>query len=148
MIHRILYRLLSQSANIANKVGVRIYQDRAPQKTTGDYIVITRVSASPEYHLTAESDCAVDIIQLAYVSTSRAAAEAGFNLIRNRISGYRGDVTYLADDGTYATGNISECTCVRGALTVEMAGDASDKYRFLCSSDYQIFSSQSVPTLT
>lgn len=146
MIYRILYSLLHGSADIRNRVGARIYPERVPAGVEGECIVVSHVSSEVENHLQNESDCAIPTIQLDFYSNTVTTAESGYQLIRNLLSGFRGDVVHLGSDGEEETTHISGCNLIGPGMLEEEPADGSDQWIFSYSADFQIFHSQSVPT--
>lgn len=147
MIYRILYRLLNDAEGIRNRVGTKIFAENAPQQTRGEVIVLNRISETPDYHLAGESDCARSVVQVDFYAADPVAGEIGYQLIRNRLSGYSGEVSYLSD-GAEATTRIHESRILRTNTLTDEPADASDKWVHRVSADFEIFWQQSVPTLT
>ena len=144
MIHRIVGKFLRDSQAISTRVGTRIYFERVPQKAPGgERLVISKISGERFYTLENESDATNAIVEVACYADSTTAAESLFQLVRNRLSGYYGNVTYLSD-GEEATTWISS-TIVRDGIDVTDPDDASDQWRFGYSADFSIFYTQAVP---
>lgn len=146
MIYRILYSLLNGSPDIRNRVGSRIYPERVPAGVAGECIVISHISSEVESHLLNESDCAIPTMQIDFYSNSTSKAHSGYQLIRNLLSGYSGDVAHLSDDGGEETTHISSCNLISPGMLEEEPADGSDQWIYSYSADFQIFHSQSVPT--
>jgi len=156
MIYRLLYKLLHDSDDIRNRVGSRIFAENAPaprldaykRPIPEEYIVLRNFSGSADYHLEAETDCANPTVQIDCHATPATAAESLYQLVRNRLSGFSGVVDVLGEGGTEEEMTVHECRIIRPGMTVESPRDASDQWSYNHSADFEIYHSQSVPTLT
>lgn len=155
MIYRLIAKLLYESAAIRDRVHTRIHFERAPQHRPGEpigtieeRIVIGGLGGSADYHLLAECDSANPVIEVACTSDSSTKANSLYELVRNRLSGYRGTVEVLDDLGIMQEIDVHEITIVRLGMLVEQPADASDQAPYRCSGDFSVFHEQSVPTLT
>lgn len=146
MIHRILGKLLHDSAAVRDRVGERIYFEHAPAKTQGECIIIRHVSASANDHLSNESACAQPMVQIDFYADSSVRAHSGYEAVRNLLSGYSGEATFLGDDGDEETTRIYGCNLIRPGALVSEPRDASDRWRYRYSADFEVFHTQSVPT--
>jgi hypothetical protein len=85
---------LANSPNIVNVVEDRIYPEGdVPQGIRKDRIVIGEVAASPDMRLAGESGSGETILDIDFWSSGergRLQAKIGGELIRKRLSGYRG----------------------------------------------------------
>lgn len=151
MIYRILYSLLHESANIRDKVGTRIWAENAPAgeppKKDEPYLVLKNFSGSAESHMAGESDCAMPMIQIDCHDKTANLAEQLYQRVRNRVSGFRGTVDVVDDDSIPTTVAIHEIKLLRPGMTIESPQDASDRWSYNHSADFDVFHEQSVPTL-
>lgn len=153
MIHSIIGKFLHDSDAIRNRVsgpdGARIWPEHAPQvtkKKTGEHIVISDLGGDTLNTLENESEAANSVVQVACYSDSTTKAWSLWQLVRNRLSGYYGDVTYL-EDGEEATTWIS-ATVIRKAMDVTDPDDSSDTWKYGYSADFNVFYHQTVPDHT
>ena len=133
---------LLASDNVTNQVANRCYPDGlVPQGESRDRIVLTEISFAPDMYLGGESGYGETVLQIDFWTdgqNKRAQAKLGGEVIRNRLSGYRGP---LNDSMTAAC-----CELVRGPEVVAMSPtDGSASQRFRCSSDYRIRHTTTVP---
>lgn len=127
---------------IVNKVSNRIYPNKIPQEIkSGICIVLNRISGNHEYDLSNELGIRRFIYQLDIygdIDTRPAEVEATNELIRLRMSGYRGQ---LNDDvfchGLFLQGDDEEA---------ERPVDASDIWQFRQGFDFEIHVTAAVPT--
>jgi hypothetical protein len=155
VIYQLLYDLMHGSAAIENRVATRIYPENAPHmdpqsplSQRGACIIIRLITGQPEYSLTAETDCAHTIVQIDCYDSDPRKANSLFELVRNRLSGYRGTVSVLDDDGEAQSIDVREMTFNRTGQTSEEPRDASDRWTRRRWAELEVFHSQSVPTLT
>lgn len=147
MIHRIVGKFLKDSAAIRNRVGSRIYLERVPQDApAGERLVISKISGERFYTLDNEADATNAIMEVACYADDPTRAESLWDLVRNRLSGYHGEVTYLSN-GSDATTWISS-TIIRDGMDVTDPNDASDKWKFGYSGDFSIYYHHAVPDHT
>ena len=102
-------------------------------------ISIRRVGGDPEYNLIGEEDCVHTVISVEVRSVTWQDANDLMELIRQRISGFRGTMSEVLVHG---------CTRVTDVLDTRMEpSDSSDNYTTLLVTDYRIAWSQaSTPT--
>lgn len=132
---------LAASANIANLVADKLYPLQAPQKAALPYIVLDKVSDSPEYELQGESGKSRLVAQVeCYGRTYYEASEVAA-AVRNRLSGYGPG---LLDDTVYC----SKATIVRDNELVEPREEGSDEQTHRVSMDYEIVYGRTVPDFT
>lgn len=148
MIYRLLYKLLHDAAEVRNIVGASIFAEHAPDSHRGPCIILRAISGEAHYHFGGESDCANPTVQIDCYGASSTAAHKLYQWVRNAISGYRGSVDVLDDAGSLSPIVVSEISILRPGALVEEPRDASDKWAYRWSADFQVFHSQSVPTLT
>ncbi len=134
---------LAGSTAIVNDVGDNIYPEVIPQKVQYEKaIVINDISATPEYALRGEVGLHTSRIQIDYWTngtSGKYAANFGAELIRNRLSGYRGQF----GTGCYGTSRMLENNSLAASPF-----DASDMHRRRVSMDFEIIHSADVPTFT
>lgn len=147
MIHRIVGKFLKDSAAIRNRVGSRIYFERVPQDAaSGERLVISKISGERQYSLENEIGATNAVMEVACYADDPTRAESLWDLVRNRLSGYHGNVTYLSG-GEDATTWISS-TIIRDGMDVTDPNDASDKWKFGYSGDFSIYYHHAVPDHT
>lgn len=136
---------LQTSEDINEAFGDRIFPDVVPQKTAYPYINLSDVSGSVPYSLAGEVGTHESIITVDVWTDGtgrRAAAERLGELVRNMLSGYRGQ---LGESGQMCYG----CTLQR-PLQI-LASDplpGSDQHRRRASMDFSIHHPAAVPTFT
>lgn len=148
MIYRILYKLLHDSEEVRNRVGTRIFAENAPESTQGACIILRNLSGRAESGLDGETDCAMPTLQLDCYDDSATKAESLFQRVRNRLSGYRGTVEVLDIDNAVTDIDVHEITLLRPGMFIEEPRDASDRWSYRYSGDFEVYHEQSVPTLT
>jgi hypothetical protein len=135
---------LETSTNIANEFGERIYADTAPQNAVYPFILLSDLSAQPEYYLEGEVGTHTSQIQVDVwtdgTGGKQKANELG-ELVRNRLSGYRG--TIGGEEGAYGTIRM-----IRNDSTAPPPLEGSSEHRRRVSMDFEIIHSADVPTLT
>lgn len=133
---------LEASTAIANEFGERIYADVAPQNVAYPFILLSDLSAQPEYALSGEASAHTSQIQVDVwtdgTGGKQKANELG-ELVRNRLSGYRGTI------GSGAYGTIRQ---IRSDTTAPPPLEGSDQHRRRVSIDYEVIHSADVPTFT
>lgn len=133
---------LAGSAAIANDVGANIFPEAIPQGVQFDNaIVINDLSHSPEYALRGEAGVHTSRIQIDYWTNSgrKYQANNGAELIRKRLSGYRGQF----GTGCYGTSRMLGDNSLAAAPI-----DGSDSRPRRVSMDFEIIHSADVPTFT
>lgn len=145
MIYQLLYKLLHDGAAIRNRVGTRIVARRAPADTPGEYIVLNIVGGTAHNHLSNEAGIGERVIQVSYFADSASAAQSGIELVRLRLSGFKGDVEILDP-----AGDLREYTVQANLITsndfASEPQNASDKWSHQSTADFQVFFEQDVPT--
>lgn len=133
---------LEASSNIANEFGERIYADVAPQSVTYPFILLSDLSGQPEYALDGEVGTHISQIQVDVwtdgTGGKQKANELG-ELVRNRLSGYRGTI----GDGAYGTIRM-----IRNDTTAPPPLEGSSEHRRRVSMDFEVIHSADVPTFT
>lgn len=147
MTYRLIRKLLYDSPAVRSRVATRIFAENAPEKTIGECIIIRNLSGSAEMHMQGETDCAMPMVQIDCYAESPLRAESLWQLVRNRLSGYSGSVDLLDSEGTEQTVVVSEFALRRPGMFIDEPRDSSDKWSYRYSADFEVFHSQSVPTL-
>ncbi len=134
---------LAGSANIVNDVGDNIFAGVIPQGLVYDKaIIINDLTNGPEMYLGGEAGIHTSHIQIDYWTDGTggaATANAGGELIRNRLSGYRGQ---------FGTGCYGTSRMIRNDSVAAPPFDGSDTHRRRVSMDFEIIHSADVPTFT
>ena len=135
---------LKLSAAIVDAFSDRIYPEIIPQekRDAACAIVINDLSNDPEYSLAGEVGTHTSVIQVDVWTDGKGgrgrANELG-ELVRNRLSGYR---------GTFGTGVYGTSHMIRNNTVAAPPLDGSDIHRRRVSMDFEIIHTASVPTLT
>jgi hypothetical protein len=148
MTYRLIFVLLYESPNVRDRVATRIFAENAPEGTQGECIIVRNLSGSAEMHMQGETDCAMPTIQIDCYAESALRAESLWQLVRNRLSGYSGSVSVLDSEGIEQAVVVSEFALRRPGHIIDEPHDGSDKWTYRYSGDFEVFHSQSVPTLT
>lgn len=123
-----LRAFLLADAGIAAVVGTRVYPIKIPQGVNAASIVYTRISGAGDYHMAGPSGLAMPRYQLDSWAPTADAATALANLIKDRISGFR---------GVMGTGPIA--VTVQGAFLLDEREDYDDTPKLhRMSRDYAI----------
>lgn len=135
---------LKGSTNIVSAFSDRIYPEVIPQdqRDAECAMVINDLSNEPEYYLGGEAGLHTSVIQVDVWTDGkggRARANELGELVRNRLSGYR---------GTFGTGVYGTSRMIRNNTVAAPPIDGSDTHRRRVSMDFEIIHSASVPTLT
>lgn len=139
MIEKDLKTFFDGSAAITDIVAGRIYAGHVPQGVKGAVIVLRNQSPEHFYTLTNEADATRAVVQIdCYGKTATQADNLG-EVVRNRLSGYRG----TAGDVT-----IQGAIILRDNAFTEEPEDKSDQWIHRRSLDFSIIFGQTVPTHT
>ncbi len=133
---------LAGSAAILDVFSDRMYPDTAPQGVQHPWINISDLSAEPEYSLEGEVGTHTTVIQVDVWTDGkgkRAEAQRLRELIRNRLSGYRGQF----GEGCYGTSRL-----IRDNVVTSPPVNGSDTHRYRVSMDFEIIHSADVPDFT
>ena len=126
------------NADINNKVSNRVFPSHLPQGTPIPALVLQTINRTHEYHLTNELGISPQMIQIDVYAATRPEVEEIAELIRDRLSGYRGSLN--AD--TFCHGARIE----RNTPIDTPPADASDRWLSRQSMDFQLHITSSVPT--
>jgi len=134
---------LKGSIAIADAFGPHIYPEVVPQGLKPEqFILINIVSAQPEYALSGEVGTHTTIVQVDVWTDGRGgrtrANELG-ELVRNRLSGYRGQ---------FGSGAFGTAEQIRLDSVAQTPGDGSGNFPRRVSIDYKVTHAAAVPTLT
>lgn len=139
MIERDLRTYLANSPTIRHEADGGIWPGSSPSGRRGRRLIVRRISGNRQYSLTNEVGITEHIVQIdAYGESPSVAAEL-FQLVRNRLSGYRG---VIGDGFIQGTRIIAE------RLLREPPEDKSDKWIHRYSADFAMFYGEAVPTHT
>ncbi len=134
---------LAGSTAILNDVGDNIYPEVIPQGVEYEKaIVINDISNEPEYYLRGEVGKHTSQIQIDYWTDGQGGkqtANAGEELIRNRLNGYKGQL---------GTGCYGSCRMIHNNSLSAPPFDGSDTNRRRVSMDFEIIHSATVPTFS
>ena len=148
MIERIVRTHLLDDDDIRNVVGQRVFANYLPIDSKGPAILLRRVSSNREQTHAGEPAVVESIVQVdSYERTASYCWEL-FELIRNRLNGYSGDVTWLGTGGSQITTTIGHAWILRENALTDSPRDASDRWVERISADFTISHSQTVPTHT
>lgn len=142
---------LIASTAIVNEFSDRVFDSTIPQALRDDLrrnrelypcIVLSDISAEPEYYLGGESGKHTSQVQIDVWTDGtdgpQKCKELG-ELVRNRLSGYRGQ---------FGTGCWGTSRMIRNNTVAAPPIDGSDTHRRRNSMDFEVIHSADVPTLT
>lgn len=147
MIEQAIRDLLRDTAAIRNRVdkGANfpgIYASTVPDKHRGECIVVVDVTSEDAIHLGGEVGNRVTILQTTVFAENSSKAYSLAELIRLRISGFRG----IAGDQDPVT--IQSCLIQPGGGSdQEEPMDSSDRWTCSYTRDYAVRFVTSIPTL-
>jgi hypothetical protein len=133
---------LRDSPNCYDVFGERIYDSRLPQGLVGDALVINIVSQQPEYYLGGEVGLHMSQVQIDVWSNGERGAAGANELaekVRNRLSGYRGDM---------GDGFCNHARIIRYDSTAPEPIDGSNLHRRRVSMDFEITHTADVPSFS
>lgn len=91
-----LYQRLVTSTAVSALVGNRIEPSMSSESTAAPRVVYTRLSGTPEMYLGGESGLGYYLIQYDVLANTYAKMNECAEAIRNRLSGFRGEITINA----------------------------------------------------
>lgn len=138
MIERDARKFLKDSAAVRNAVS-GCYCGHAEASASEKFIVLRDTSSVREYTLSNEAGLTQKTLQVDCYAETAHEAEEIFQVVRNRLSGYRGE---FGDGEVESVMIISE-----GALPTEPE-DGSDNWRHRYYADFSMRYRESVPTHT
>jgi hypothetical protein len=134
---------LTNKQDIHAIVEGKVYANRAPRHASAPYILLGRVSEQTPYSLAGEIGITQAIVQVACWASDPGgpyAASELAELVRDKISGYRGD---------WGSTFVSDCSLVSGPVEIQEApDDASDNWFHAVSMDFMVTHAREVPSLT
>jgi len=148
MIVRQLRDYLRDDADIVSRVDEGtdrpgIYAGTVPEKHRGECIVLQAINANHNYSLGGEVADRLSRLQITTYSDNAVRAESLMELVRNRLSGYRGSM------GDSSPTTVKTCIIENNVGSgVEDPQDSGDKFGHSYTVDYKIIHTTEVPTLT
>lgn len=130
------------STDIVNEFASRVYDDMAPQGAAYPFVLLSDISNQPEYALDGEAGTHTTQVQIDVWTDGtggRGKAKELGELIRNRLSGYRGQF----GEGEYGTARQIRYNAVAAPPL-----EGSHIHRRRISMDYEFIHSADVPTLS
>lgn len=119
-----------------------IYADSVPQGHQGECIVLQSVYVQHYYHLGGEAGVRESQVQVTCYSDNAARAESLSELVRDRLSGYRGSM------GDQSPTTIKTCIITNDiGGSKESPADDSDKFIHAYTTEYKIIHTTTVPSL-
>jgi hypothetical protein len=120
-----------------------VYCGTVPHGHRGECILLTDITAEHYYHLGGEVSPRSSVVQITCYSDKAGRAYSLAELVRNRLSGYGG----LMGDSDET--RVLTATIVGSAgAEIETPEDASDKFIYSYTRDYELIYTTTVPTLT
>jgi len=129
--------------DITNKIGTRVYINRAPEKTPTPYLIISRTSGTPQYSLDGEIGKAQSMLEItAWDRDPNGPYKANVigDLVRDKLSGWRGNWCDTYVDGCTLEGEPIDRD--------EIPNDGSSDGWHAVDQTYQVTHSSPVPTLS
>ena len=141
MIENHIRDFLRDDVDITNRVAANIWPGRALEFVKGEMLIVSAITSIPVYGLDGEVGKWEHVVQImAYAATPRAAFTLS-ELVRNRLSGYRGNIG--DDDASF----VEKCEIVSGGAGEVAPEDGSDNWTFTHRLDFSLFETTSIPTL-
>lgn len=85
-----LYAYLASIAAITGEVGTRIYPDAAPSSAKSPYVVVQKISADRDHHLTGASGMVTARFQITAWASNSVTRVTVIEAIRQNLDTYRG----------------------------------------------------------
>lgn len=146
MIERAIRSFLLDAEDVRTVVGSRVYAGFAPAGVKGPYMILNRIAYARNYYLQNEIPVAVVTLQMDVYESTQAKAWDLWEVIRNRMSGYYGEMSYVDTNGGESTYYVHEATIERDNFLFAAPTDASDKWTTAYSADWRISHTQLMPT--
>jgi len=137
MIEKDIKKHLHASSNIRNVVGNRIFAGRAGQTARGALLIVRNITSERFYSLSSEVAAKSSVLQVDCYEDSAVKAYDLSELVRNRLSGYR---------GTAGDAEIHDTQIVSERAYTEKPENKSDRWVFAYSFDFAILHDSTVPT--
>jgi len=119
-----------------------IYAGNAPQGHVGECIIMQGITSDHNYHLGGEVADRETMLQIVAYSDNAARAFSLMELIRNRLSGYRG----LMGDSDET--RVKTCIIANDVgADIDETAEAEDKFIHTYTADYLLIYTTPVPTL-
>ena len=139
-IKRALVTFLRDSPAVTDITGGRIFPQRAPQGLKLPYVTVSKIGGDAYNDIPGEAGCRQTVLDVTAYASDDSRAEAITEAIRNRISGYRGEMDELF---------CHTCSIERPPIeSTRRPRDGSDSATYLSSTDYRITHSQAEPDHT
>ena len=140
MIEHQLAEFFTADAAILARTAERIFPGRAIHGTRGEVIVIQDITGQPIYTIDLEAGIADKVVQVDCYSSSPRAAYTLAELVRDRLSGYRGTI------GTTTPVLAQSCRIISSGQEVDQPTDSSDRWIHRYRLDFALFVATSIPT--
>lgn len=140
MIEQLLADFLHDDADIRDRVGARIFPGRAVRGTKGETIIIQEITGIPTYTLDLEAGIAEEFVQVDCYAASPRSAYTLKELVRDRVSGYRGTI------GNTDPAYVESVRIVGGGQEDERPTDSSDQWIHRYRLDLALFVTTSIPS--
>lgn len=147
MIKKSLARFLEDSDGIRDYVDGRIFALRAPQGAPRPYVILGRSGGVVYNDLPGEAPCTKVSVDITIYADDNTTSSNLSQLIRNRLSGYRGP---MGEFCCYGAASVSPAFESRIALSsaVGLRGTGGDDWVFTSSTVYDIVHDQPIPNHT
>lgn len=134
-----LIKFLYDSPFVRDKLADRMFPGVARQGSPMPFLAMRQISAMRNYDLLGEDDMAASVLQLSIAAETDAEARQIAEVIRNRLSGYRGMM-----QSTYVHG----CTIESEREQQIRPTTGSDQWLHLQHTDFRITYRQLEPSFT
>lgn len=142
MIELKLKEFLQDSDAIRNRVGSRFGAGYLKQGLRGDSIVLQEISSTPAHHLQGEAGIEEKVVQVDCYSDTPRKAESLAQLVRNRLSGYRGSI------GKTDPQHCQSFRIISSGQEFEEPEDSSDNWTHRYRMDFSFYINAPIPTFT
>lgn len=143
MIEQSIRDLLRVSVTVRNRVDGHVFAGNIPHGVQGECVLLQDITSENFAGLAGEIGKAAAIVQVTCYAERSHEAFSLAEVVRNRISGYRGSA------GAIDPVIIDSCLPIGGGGSgQETAVDSSDRWLHSYTRDYEVFFETSVPTLT
>lgn len=142
MIEHQLAEFFWADDDINNRTGERIYPMRAPQGVRGELIILQEITNTPAYTLQREAGVHDKIVQIDCYAATPRAAESLAELVRMRLSGFRGEI------GTTTPVDVESCRIISSGPETERPRDDSDNWIHRYRMDFAMWVQATIPTFS
>lgn len=129
--------------DLTTKIADRIYISRAPRGAKPPYLILSRISGTPQYSLSGEVGVTQAIVQVtawARDPNGPFVANVVAELVRDKLSHWRGN---------WGDTFVSDCTLENEPIDLsEVPNDGSDEWWHGVDQTYQVTHRRAVPTLS